>query len=198
VRNEPSTVDTPSRSLFSPRGRRLCAGSAAGFWSFDFCRQRSRMVQGQLDPFVDRALLSAALSAHGEHSKHRSRWHEIPGTNVGAVKLLGGGPPVEPDYQVVTIHSTTHVSGDHKRQAPEHHLFNHVRPILESAPNAFGKKLIIRHRGPSRLCRLSPYEGISDLNASRIRQRGRLVAPRWKKSAQITSPRFRIVVGPHG
>jgi hypothetical protein len=38
----------------------------------------------------------------------RSRWHEIPGTNVRAVKLLGGGPRVEPDYQVVTIHSATH------------------------------------------------------------------------------------------
>src|SRR5262249_14041107 len=68
--------------------------------------------------------------------------------------------PVEPDYQVVPIPPTTHVPGDHKRQAPKHHLLNLVCAILESAPNAFGKKLIIRHRGPSRLCRLSPYEGI--------------------------------------
>ena len=73
------------------------------------------MFQGELDPLVDCALVGAALSADCEHSRHRTRWHEIPGANVRAVKLLGGGPPVEPNYQVVTIHSATHVSRDHER-----------------------------------------------------------------------------------
>ena len=86
------------------------------------------MFQGELDPLVDCALVGAALSADCEHSRHRSRWHEIPGANVRAVKLLGGGPPVEPNYQVVAIHSATHVAGDHESKPAEHRLFFDVGP----------------------------------------------------------------------
>ena len=124
------------------------------------------MFQGELDPLVDCALVGAALSADCEPSGHRSRWHEIPGANVRAVKLLRGGPPVEPN-QVVTTHSATHVSRDHKRHAPEHRLLNHVRPTLSSAPNEFGKKLNHKASLFLRLCHLSLYEGISDLTTWR-------------------------------
>ena len=67
------------------------------------------MFQGECDPSIDRALVRAALRADGEDSGHRSGRHEIPEARVGAVKLLGRGPRVKPNYQIIAIHAAAHV-----------------------------------------------------------------------------------------
>jgi hypothetical protein len=107
------------------------------------------MFKREPDPLVDRPLVRAALRADGEHSGHRPRRHEIPGASVRAIKVLCPRPRVEPNYQIVTIHAAAHVSADHKCQASEHRLFNHVRPTLQRAADASGKSSIIRHRSYS-------------------------------------------------
>ena len=88
------------------------------------------MFQGEGDPTIDRALVRIALRADGEDSGHRSGRHEIPRAGVWAVKLVRRGPRVKPNYQIIAIHPAAHVPRDHKRQAPEHRLFHHVRTTL--------------------------------------------------------------------
>ena len=88
------------------------------------------MFQGECDPSIDRALVRVALRADGEDSAHRPGRHEIPEPRVRALKLLRRGPRVKPNYQIIAIHPAAHVPGDHKRQAPEHRLFHHVRTTL--------------------------------------------------------------------
>ena len=67
------------------------------------------MFQGECDPTIDSALIRVALRADGEDSAHRSGRHEIPEPRVGAVKFLRRGPRVQPNYQIVAIHTAAHV-----------------------------------------------------------------------------------------
>jgi hypothetical protein len=77
---------------------------------------------------IDGLLIGAAGRIHGKHPGHRA-FHEIPQAHVRTIQIFKRGFGIETDYQVISIHSATHIAGDHEGESTEHRLFNDVMTV---------------------------------------------------------------------
>src|SRR5579864_8496313 len=103
------------------------------------------MLQRDSHPMVNLALATAALRIYGKNPLHRAL-HEIPGANMRAAQVAGGGPSVQAYYQVVAIDPATHVAGDHEGEPAEHPLFDYIDAVRQRATHPGREHVIVGHR----------------------------------------------------